>query len=74
VTKVSINGHSHQVEIEDDGDLDTVVSVARKLWDDTLQPESGPAGPAFGFSAERAHRRGGFAWNLGQGGQPAVSP
>ena len=52
MTKVNINGHSHQVEIEHDGELAQVVRAARKLWRDTLQPEQGPAGPAFGFSAE----------------------
>lgn len=28
MTKVNINGHEHQVEIEHDGDLDTVVKAA----------------------------------------------
>jgi hypothetical protein len=50
--KVNINGHSHQVEIEADGDLRDVVDTARTLWNQTVQPERGPAGPAFGFSAE----------------------
>ncbi len=54
VTKVNINGHSHQVEVEHDGDLNEVVAVARKLWETTVQPEYGPAGPGLGFQGERA--------------------
>lgn len=58
MTKVNINGHSHQVEVEHDGDLADVTEAARKLWETTLQPETGPAGPAFGFLAERRSSRG----------------
>jgi hypothetical protein len=51
--KVNINGHSHQVEVEADGDdLPRLVRVAKRLWRDTVQPQTGPAGPAFGFQAE----------------------
>jgi hypothetical protein len=50
--KVNINGHSHQVEIECEGnDLHRVIAVAKRLWRDTVQP-SAPTGPAFGFHAE----------------------
>lgn len=56
MAKVNINGHSHQVEVEHDGELDTVIAAAKKLWRDTVQPER-PAGPAYGFSAERAGAR-----------------
>lgn len=51
--KVNIHGHSHQVEVEAEGELHDVVEVARKLWEATFQPERGPAGPAYGFSMER---------------------
>ena len=51
--KVNINGHYHQVEIEHDGDLDTAVRAARKLWRQTAPKPGGSAGPAFGFQAER---------------------
>lgn len=58
MTKVNINGHSHQVEIEHDGELAQVVRAARKLWRETLQPPpSGSAGPAFGFVAEKRASR-----------------
>ena len=57
MAKVNINGHSHQVEVEHDGELDTVIAAAKKLWRDTVQPVRGPAGPAFGYQAERAGSR-----------------
>lgn len=52
MTKVNINGHSHQVEVDHDGDLDEVIGAAKKLWEQTVQPQRGPAGPAYGFTAE----------------------
>lgn len=52
MAKVNINGHSHQVEVEHDCDLDQVIAAAEGLWRRTVQPETGPAGPAFGFIAE----------------------
>lgn len=52
MTKVNINGHSHQVEIDHDGDLHDVVSAAKALFEQTVQPRTGPAGPAYGFQAD----------------------
>lgn len=71
MTKVNINGSNHQVEVDHDGgDLTYVVEKAQKLWNDT-KPSDRP-GPAYGFTAEREQRAGGFAWNMGEGDQPAV--
>lgn len=67
MTKVNINGHDHQVEIDaHDSPLDAVVDAARQLWLDTVQPPpaAGPAGA--GPVVERGHRAG-FAWRLGAG-------
>lgn len=52
-TRVNINGSSHQVEIQHDGqtDLTYVVEKAQKLWDETKPADPG-AGPAFGFQAQ----------------------
>jgi hypothetical protein len=74
MTQVHISSQAHTVTVNHDGgDLAYIIEKAQKLYEDTKPPES-PAGPAFGFSAERDHRRDGFAWNLGEGGQPAVKP
>jgi hypothetical protein len=74
VTKVNINGVGHQVEIHHEGaDLTYVVEKAQKLWDET-KPADAKSGPAFGYSAEREHRRDGFAWGMGAGEQPTVKP
>jgi hypothetical protein len=64
MAKVNINGHSHQVEVEHDGELDTVIAAAKKLWTDTVTPEQGPAGPAFGFQGDRAGSRELFSMDL----------
>jgi hypothetical protein len=53
VPKVNINGAYHQVTIEHDGDLDTAIRAARKLWKQTAPKPGGTAGPAFGFQPER---------------------
>lgn len=56
MTKVNIHGCGHRVEIDYDGDLDTVSEAAWKLWDATLRSEPSP-GPAAGFTvAERQDR------------------
>lgn len=60
MTRVNING----------GDLSYVIEKAQKLWQDT-RPGDKPAGPAYGFSAEREHRRAGYA-RMDEGQQPAV--
>jgi hypothetical protein len=73
VTRVNINSTGHQVEVDHDGaDLSYVVEKAQKLWRETRPDEKGP-GPAYGFSAEREHRRNGYAY-MGEGEQPAVKP
>jgi hypothetical protein len=72
VSQVHISRHDHTVTVNHDGgDLAYVVEKAQKLWDETRPPEQSP-GPAFGFQAERAHGRGGFAWGMKRGEQPAV--
>lgn len=53
MTKVNINGHDHQVEIEADGELATVVEQARALWEATKGSDA-PPGPATGFVIEKA--------------------
>lgn len=72
MTRVHISRHDHTVTVDHDGgDLTYVVEKAQKLWDDTKPAHQ--AGPAFGFQAERANGRGGFAWEMGKGEQPGVT-
>lgn len=74
MSQVHISSDIHTVTVNHDGaDLSYVIEKAQKLYEDT-KPTSPPPGPAIGFSAERDHRRDGFAWNIGEGGQPAVKP
>jgi hypothetical protein len=74
VSKVSINGAGHAIEVQHDGgDLAYVIGKAQKLWEDTRQPEQGGAA-SYGFASEREQRKDGFTWRLGEGGQPAVKP
>lgn len=52
MTRVNINGTSHQVEVDHQGgDLAYVIEKAQKLWDETKPQDTGP-GPAFGYSAQ----------------------
>ena len=74
MSQVHISSNTHTVTVNHDGgDLSYVIDKAQKLWDDTKPPETKP-GPAIGFQAEREYRRDGYAWNMGEGGQPAVKP
>lgn len=75
MTRVNINGHDHQVEIQapDDAPLDEVVTAARNLWQETLQPERKPGPASGGQLTERSHRTTGFSRHMGQGEQPAVT-
>lgn len=74
MSQVHISGATHTVTVNHDGsDLTYVIEKAQKLWDETKPADSTP-GPAFGFQAEREHRRDTYAWNIGEGGQPAVKP
>lgn len=71
MTQVHISRHDHTVTVNHDGaDLTYVIEKAQKLWDET-KPEDRP-GPAFGFQAERAYRRGGWA-DMRNGEQPDVT-
>lgn len=73
MTKVNINGHEHQVEIEADGDLDEVAEAARTLWEATLQPPSrlGPA--SAGQDVGRRVGYVGYAYDLGGTDRPEVT-
>lgn len=49
MTKVSINGGGHQVEVDHEGhDLTYVVEKTQKLWNETRSPQRGAG---FGLSA-----------------------
>jgi hypothetical protein len=54
VTKVSINGGGHYVEVDHEGaDLSYVVEKAQKLWNETRQPERSAG---FSLSAANGHQ------------------
>lgn len=73
MTKVNINGHSHQVEIDGgDSPLEDVVTAARQLWHETLQPEQRPGPASAGPTNERRNHATGFAWRMGDGEQLPV--
>lgn len=73
MTKVNINGHDHQVEVDaTDEPLGDVVAAARRLWLDTLQPDPKPGPASAGPSTERHHQAIGYAWHLGAGDQLPV--
>lgn len=74
VSQVHISNQEHTVTVTHDGtDLAYVIEKAQKLYEDT-KPPAAPRGPAAGFSAEREHRPDGFAWRVGKGEQPQVTP
>ncbi len=74
MTKVNINGHDHQVEIDGgDSPLEDVAAAARQLWRDTLQPEQRPGPAGAGQVNERRNGTTGFAWQLGGGEQLPVN-
>jgi hypothetical protein len=74
MTKVNINGATHQVEIEHAGaDLGYVIDKAQKLWDETKPADK--SAPAFGYSTQvkvaTNHSSYGPA-SLGHGDRPVV--
>lgn len=75
MTRVNINGHDHQVEIQhDDASLAEIVDAARTLWQQTRGPDE-PDRPGAGASLhqQQAPRPTGFAWRMGDGQQPHVT-
>lgn len=72
MTQIHIESNGHTVTVDHDGaDLAYAIEKTQKLWEDTKPPTRTES--AIGFMAERTHGRNGFAWNMSQGEQPAVT-
>lgn len=75
MTKVNINGHAHQVEVDASEPLNQVVTAARELWEQTRNPNhrNDQPGPGGTLHNQHATRTIGFAWRMGEGQQPHIT-
>jgi hypothetical protein len=75
MTKVNINGHAHQVEVDADEPLTDVVAAAQALWERTRDPNhNNDALRAGGTLHHQQINRGiGYAWRMGDGQQPHIT-